>query len=65
MKKISKLIPHLTFILGASYLTLVIFDNFNPAMDLLSNTISKYAIWVLCILTIINSIIAIVKNNKE
>lgn len=65
MKKIIKLIPHLTFILSAAYLTLVIFDNFNPAMDLLSNTISKYAIWVLCILTIINSIIDIVKNNKE
>lgn len=65
MKKISKLIPHLTFILGAAYLTLVIFNNFNPAMDLLSNTISKYAIYVLCVLTIITSVILIVKNNKE
>jgi hypothetical protein len=65
MKKIIKIFPHLTFILAACYLTLVIFDNFNPAMDLLNNPISEYAIWVLCILTIISSLITIIRNNKE
>ncbi len=65
MKKIIKIFPHLTFILAAAYLTLVIFDNFNPAMDLLNNPISEYAIWVLCILTIISSLITIIRNNKE
>lgn len=65
MKKIIKIIPHLTFILSLIFITLLIFDNFNPAMDLLDNTISSYALWTLCILTAINSVISIVKNHRS
>lgn len=65
MKKILKVIPHLTFILSLIFITLLIFNKFNPAMDLLNNTISNYGEWVLGILTAINSVILIVKNHRS
>lgn len=65
MKKIIKIVPHLTFILSLIFITLLIFDKFNPAMDLLNNPISDYGFWALCILTVISSLILIIKNNKE
>ncbi len=65
MKKITKILPHISFILALVFITLLIFDNFNPAMDLLNNTISDYGFWTFCIVTAISSLIIIIKNNKE
>lgn len=65
MKKIIKIVPHLAFSLSLVFITLKIFDNFNPAMDLLNNTIADYLFWALCILTAISSMILIVKNNRR
>ncbi|HOP66015.1 MAG TPA: hypothetical protein PLX66_03265 [Bacilli bacterium] len=65
MKKILKFIPHLTFSVSLVFITLLILDKFNPAMDLLNNPTVDYAFWVFCILTAINAIILIIKNNKE
>ncbi len=65
MKKISKLLPHVIFILSIMIATFLILDEFNPAMDFVNNNITKILLISFTFLSLINAIITIVKNNKK
>ena len=45
MRTVRKVLSHLNVIFGGMFLTLFIFDRFNPTMSLIDNSISK---WLLC-----------------
>jgi uncharacterized membrane protein (DUF485 family) len=64
MNLIKSLLPHITVILSGIFVVFLILNSYNPTMNFLTNPVSLKLFWVLCILSIVNSIITIVSNRK-
>lgn len=65
MKRWKHIFPHIMIILAGIFITLLILDDFNPAMNFIMNPVSLKVLWVFCILTLVNSGIHIAMNRKE
>ncbi len=65
MKIIQKVLPHILFILSGIFITFLVLDEYNPTMDFVSNPVSLKLFWAFCILTLLNSVITIVRNQKK
>lgn len=60
---ISSILPHISLILSAVFVTFLILDQFNPMMNFVNNDTSMKLLAALCFVTIINSITMIVKKS--
>ncbi|MBR3837135.1 MAG: hypothetical protein IKJ74_03230 [Clostridia bacterium] len=69
MKKIVSfllgLLPHITLILSLMLLTFFVIDQFNEAMAFLDNTITKWLLGITSLLTVILSVLAILRQPKQ
>ena len=66
MKRIlSRIMPHLTIILGLMTVVFYIVDGFNEVMAFMSSELSKQVFMVLAVLSIITSVMLISRQWKE
>ncbi len=65
MKKLHVLISHLNFIIAGIFITFLILDIYNPTMEFVNNTTSLMLLWVLCLVSIANSLITIFSKNSR
>ena len=65
MKKLGRLIPHITVILALMTLTFFIIDRFNEFMDFMTAEMSKWLFALLAVCAIITSVCLIVENFRE
>lgn len=64
MKKLIKVIPHISIILSGMLLTLLVIDRINSAMNFINNDHTKIIILILCLLTVFQSIIQIIAMRR-
>ena len=57
MIKLQVLLSHITVILSLMFVTFLILDQFNPLMNFIDNTISRWLLAALCISGIMQSVI--------
>ena len=62
MNKIRELLNHLTVIFGMIFLAFLILDQFNPMMNFVSNSISRWLLAAFCLSGICRSILCWRKN---
>ncbi len=48
MSKVRMLISHLMVILSSMFVVFLILDQFNPMMNFIDNTISRWLLFILC-----------------
>lgn len=69
MKKIlhiiESILPHISLILSAVFITFLILDQFNPMMNFVNNDTSLKLLAILCVVTLINSVNIILKNHHK
>ena len=57
MNKIRELLNHLTIIFGLIFLVFLVLDQFNPMMNFVSNSISRWLLAAFCLTGICRSIL--------
>jgi len=62
MKVIIRILPHITIILSALFITFLILDQFNPMMNFVDNDISQVMLYVLCASAMANAILLVAKD---
>ncbi len=72
MQRIRAALPHINIVLSLLFLTLVIIDHFNNAMQFIENDITKTLLFIFAILVIWSSVCLIIlqrraarKNNER
>ena len=69
MKKLLRfleaLLPHLILILSLVFLTFFVIDQVNEAMAFLANAITTWMLFIFCILTLILSLISILRKKND
>ena len=65
MDKLHTTMTHLTVVLGTMFLVFLILDQFNPMMNFVNNTVSRWLLAGLCLSGIVQSISAWGKAKKE
>ena len=65
MKLLEKILPHFIYILSIMFIVFFILDKFNPLMQFVNNNISSYLLLIFCIISLVFSIISIIKNSKK
>lgn len=60
-----KIFPHAAIILSAMYVVFFHIDRVNSAMGFINNDITKVLLYVLCALSVINSIVIIRDDRKR
>ena len=61
---IRKLTTHATMILAGMFFVLNILDSYNPAMNFLTNDLSKILLFIFCIGSIAFSILQLLSNRR-
>lgn len=61
---IKKILPHICIILAVGMLVFLIGDQFNSAMIFINNQGSKIILMILCVLTVISSVLFIREMRK-
>ncbi len=64
-KAVSAVIPHLCIILSCTVLTLLVIDKFNTQMNFIDNEITKGIMIVLTLLTVICSVMLILRQYSD
>lgn len=65
MKRIIRILPHLTIILAGMFITFWILDILNPVMNFINRKISNKLLLIFCILAIITAIMEIYHERKS
>ncbi len=65
MKRLSRIIPHLSIVLAGMFTVFWILDIINPTMKFTSRKLSYKLLIVFCILSIISSVIAVYYERKS
>lgn len=64
MKVVRKLLPHATIILANMFVVFFILDRFNPAMNFIGHTISKWLLLLFALCAIVSSIFSIADTRR-
>ncbi|HWT74218.1 MAG TPA: hypothetical protein VN258_05790 [Mobilitalea sp.] len=64
MKRIIRILPHITIILSLMFITFWILDIYNPLMNFIGSDISKVLLLIFCIAALITSILAVALDRK-
>ncbi|MBR1563396.1 MAG: hypothetical protein IJ871_01835 [Ruminococcus sp.] len=65
MKRLSRIIPHLSIVLAGMFTVFWILDIINPTMKFTSRKLSYKLLIVFCVLSIISSVIAVYYERKS
>jgi hypothetical protein len=65
MKRLIRIIPHITIILSAMFMTLWILDQYNPLMNFLDSDMSNILLLIFCISSMITAIVMVVLERKQ
>ena len=65
MKKIAEFIPHLSIALLLSLMVFTVLDGYNPLMQWLNSTLSKYFILVTCGVGLITAVMLIARQRRR
>lgn len=65
MKRLSRIIPHLSIVLAGMFTVFCILDIINPTMKFTSRKLSYKLLIVFCVLSIISSVIAVYYERKS
>lgn len=65
MKRLSKLLPHLTIILAGMFIVFWILDILNPTMNFINRKISNKLLLIFCISAIVTAILAVYNQRKN
>ncbi|MDF2486837.1 MAG: hypothetical protein K0R46_3005 [Herbinix sp.] len=65
MKRIIRVLPHITIVLSAMFITLWILDQFNPMMNFIDSEISKILLIIFCIFSMITAIVLVAMERKQ
>lgn len=64
MKRINRILPHLTIILSGMFIVFWILDIINPTMNFINRKISNKLLLVFCILSIVTAIMNVYYERK-
>lgn len=64
MKRIIRILPHITIILSLMFITFWILDSYNPLMNFINSDLSKILLLIFCISALVTSIIAVILDRK-
>ena len=62
---IRKIIPHATIVLCNMYVVFYLIDRVNPAMEFITNNITKFLILLMCILSTVNAVMLIRVHRRQ
>ena len=65
MKRLSKILPHITIILAGMFIVFWILDILNPTMNFINRKISNKLLLAVCISAIITAILAVYYQRKS
>lgn len=65
MKRLSKILPHITIILAGMFIVFWILDILNPTMNFINRKISNKLLLAFCISGIITAILAVYYQRKS
>ena len=65
MKRLSKILPHITIILAGMFIVFWILDILNPTMNFINRKISNKLLLACCISAIITAILAVYYQRKS
>ena len=65
MKRLSKILPHITIILAGMFIVFWILDILNPTMNFINRKISNKLLLAICISAIITAILAVYYQRKN
>ena len=65
MKRLSKILPHITIILAGMFIVFWILDILNPAMNFINRKLSNKILLAFCISAIITAILAVYSQRKS
>jgi uncharacterized membrane protein len=65
MKKLSRILPHITIILAGMFIVFWILDILNPTMNFVNRRLSNKLLLIFCISAIISSVIAVYYERKN
>ena len=60
-----KIIPHATIVLCNMYVVFYLIDQVNPAMEFITNNITKFLLLVMCILSTVNAALMIYDQRRR
>ena len=60
-----KIIPHATIVLCNMYVVFYLIDRVNPAMEFITNEITKFLILLMCILSTVNAALIIYDQRRR
>lgn len=64
MKRIMRILPHITIILSAMFITLWILDKYNPLMNFLDSDLSNILLLILCAFSLVTAIVMVALERK-
>lgn len=65
MKRLIRILPHITIILSAMFITLWILDKCNPLMNFLDSDLSNILLLAFCISSLVTAIVMIALERKH
>lgn len=65
MKRIAKILPHMTIILAGMFVVFWILDILNPTMNFINRKISNKLLLIFCILAIVTAIMNVYYERKS
>jgi hypothetical protein len=65
MKRLIRILPHITIILSAMFITFWILDKYNPMMNFITSDISNALLLAFCISSLITAILAVALERKK
>lgn len=60
-----KITPHVTIVLCNMYVVFYLIDRVNPAMEFITNNITKFLLLVMCILSTVNAALTIYDQRRR
>ncbi|MBP1756303.1 MAG: hypothetical protein H6Q59_2701 [Firmicutes bacterium] len=64
MKRIIRILPHITIILSVMFVVLWILDQINPRMNFIDSNLSKLLLIIFCLSSLLTSIVYVVIERR-
>ena len=65
MKRLIRILPHITIVLSLMFMTFLALDNFNPQMNFINSKMSKLLLSLFCISSMVTAIITVYLDSKS
>lgn len=65
MKRIIRILPHVTIILSLMFIVFWILDLYNPQMNFINSDLSKTLLLILCISSLVTAILTVYLDRRK